>query len=279
MMRRAVTFALALCLAAPALADTPPKKVAPAAMKSAREHFKKGQAAHAAGKYEEATAEYEAAYKQAPLPDLLFNLAQVQRLKGDKRQALDNYLKYLEEAPNGRGADESRQWVASLSKEIREDEEARRKRQEEEDKLFRAQREAEDKRRAEEMAARPGFGQPFAPPPPAAPKGQGLRVAGLVTGGAGIVALGLGTYFGLHAKSLSDQQKSLTEWDPNLVSDGKAANRNAIISFTVGGAALATGGILYYQGARAGRSAEKASVTVAPTVSPDGPGLVVVGLF
>ena len=45
--------------------------------------------------------EYQAAYDLAPLPELLFNLGQVYRLKGDKQKALDHYGKYLVVAPNG----------------------------------------------------------------------------------------------------------------------------------------------------------------------------------
>jgi serine/threonine-protein kinase len=268
MTRAWLTLVCVLGLAAAVAADpVPPKPPSAAAKARARDHFKKGQAFHASGDYDQAIVEYQAAYAEAPLPDLLFNLAQVQRLKGDKRQALDNYLLYLEQAPNGRGADESRQWVTTLSRDIRADE-AERRRREEAEAAERRQREAaeaaEAQRRVEE--ARRAEAQAAAPSAP----GSSLRVAGLVTGGAGIVALGLGTYFGLHAKSLSDQQHGLTEFDPGLVSDGNAANRNAILSFTIGGAALAAGGVLYYLGVRAGRE-----VVVTPTVA----GVAVGGRF
>jgi len=277
-MKRILLIALALAISLPAVAEPVPKKVAPSAMAKARDHFKKGQAFHANGKYDEAIAEYKAAYELALLPDLLFNLAQVQRLKDDKRGALDTYLQYLEEAPNGRGADESRQWVASLSKAIRDEDDARRQRQDEEDKKLREERDADraadEKRRAEMVA-----GMTDQPPPAPRPAGQTLRIAGLISGGVGVVGLGLGVYFSLHAKSLSDEQKNLSEWDPNLVSDGKAANRNAIISFSVAGAAIAAGGVMYYLGVRKDREQATPSVTVLPAIGPGTTGLVLGGRF
>jgi len=262
-------------LASVASAAPPPTRAQAAALKRAKEHFKKGQAAHAAGKYDEAIVEYQAAYDASPLPDLLFNLAQVQRLKGDSRQALDSYLKYLEQAPNGRGADESRQWIASLSKDIRQDEEQRRAKQAEEEQALRDKREAErTESHAEEMSGRPGFGQPFSVPLPV-PAGQGLKTAGLIAGGVGIAGLAIGSYFSFRSKSLSDKQNDITVWDPSIVADGKAANRNAIIAFSVGGAALATGGVLYYLGTRAARSSERPALVVVPA----GTSLVVAGQY
>jgi tetratricopeptide (TPR) repeat protein len=261
----AMVCVVAVLAADPARAEAPAKKPSAAQLARAREHFKKGQAFHASGQYDQAITEYQAAYHEAPLPDLLFNLAQVQRLKGDKQTALDNYLAYLEQAPAGRGADESRQWAAALSRELREAEAARRQHDEEEAKRLRAERDAERHKA-------------LAPAPP--PRGQGLRIAGIATGAAGVVALGVGTYFALHARSLSNQQNDLSEWDPGLVSDGKAANRNAIIAFSVGGAALVTGGVLYYLGVRAGRvPADAQRVAVVPSVSSQGAGLVVGGRF
>jgi tetratricopeptide (TPR) repeat protein len=83
--------ALALVAAAPAArADD---------LAEARRHFEAGEAHYARGAWREAFASYEAAYRSAPLPDLLFNLGQCQRKLGDRERALELYRRFLESSP------------------------------------------------------------------------------------------------------------------------------------------------------------------------------------
>ena len=85
-------------------------------------HFKQGKAFHDAGAYDEAITEYEAANTLAPAPGLLFNLAQVYRVranKGDAGRALDYYKQYVTAEPNGKAADEARQWIARLTLQLK----------------------------------------------------------------------------------------------------------------------------------------------------------------
>lgn len=79
------------------------------------------------------------------------------------------------------------------------------------------------------------------------------------TGGAGLVALGVGVVFGLHARSISDETAGWDTFDPARFDQGKAAERNMFILTGVGGAALVTGGVLYYLGRRAGATAESSA--------------------
>jgi tetratricopeptide (TPR) repeat protein len=112
---------LALCLAiscgiaaAPAQAEEP----SPAIRAKAKARIKKARAAYEAGNYDQAVAEYTAAYKLLPLSDILFNLGQILRVKEDKPQALRAYRKYLEAEPNGSHAEDAKGYVATLTREV-----------------------------------------------------------------------------------------------------------------------------------------------------------------
>src|SRR5262245_54043331 len=85
-------FAIVLC-ARPAAADPP------ADADVAREHARRATAAYNLGHYEEAAAEFEAAYRAVPDPALLFNLAQSYRLGGQSEKAVIAYKSYLRTAP------------------------------------------------------------------------------------------------------------------------------------------------------------------------------------
>ena len=105
-------LALLLVLAAvPALAQPTPE-----ALDKARAHFKQGRAYQDAGAYAQAVDEFKAAYALDPRPELLFNIAQVERLAGKKAEAVEHYRQYLEAEPNGKGADEARRHVVDLTK-------------------------------------------------------------------------------------------------------------------------------------------------------------------
>ena len=86
----------------------------------AKTHYKQGKAFLDSGLYDDAIREFQAAYQIAPVPELLFNIAQAARLKGDADRALAMYQKYIDEAPDGPGADEAHTHIATLTKAIRE---------------------------------------------------------------------------------------------------------------------------------------------------------------
>jgi len=73
-------------------------------------------AAQNAGRYDEAIALYKRAYAAIPHPEILFDLGQAHRLKGDAETALSYYRRYLAAEPNGRAAPDATRWVAELSK-------------------------------------------------------------------------------------------------------------------------------------------------------------------
>jgi tetratricopeptide (TPR) repeat protein len=209
----------------------------------ARQHFMAAEAHLQAGRHDEAIAEYRRAYAYVPSPAFLYNIAQAYRQKGDAASALTYYRRYLEADPRGRAAAAAREHAAAM------------------EELVRA-RAAEP-----EVTAPPPEPAPAPPPAPApappapvpvAPRpsaparhdgGSGLRIAGLVAGGAGVAAIGAGVYFGIRARNLSDQVSGTFE--PEDDASGKAANRNMLIGYGVGAAGLITGGVISYLAARA----------------------------
>jgi len=62
----------------------------------AREHFRAGQQAYEAGKYDEALKSFSEAYGLHPMPGLLFNIGQCHRKLGNYDRAAVFYQQYLE---------------------------------------------------------------------------------------------------------------------------------------------------------------------------------------
>jgi len=121
-LRGGLLLALALAVAAGTSRAAAAEPVSAGARKEARAHFARARAFQESGAYDQAIAEYQASYLLAPLPDLIFNLAQCARLKGDRRSALAGYSRYLALAPDGRGAADARKQVAQLNREIAQEE-------------------------------------------------------------------------------------------------------------------------------------------------------------
>jgi len=109
--------------------------------------------------------------------------------------------------------------------------------------------------------------------------GRGLRIAGIATAGAGLAPIGLGVFFGLKAKRISDEIDRASTVDPDRYAEGEAAERNMFIAYGIGASAIVTGGILYYLGHRAAESATEPSITFAPSVTPTGIAFGAVGRF
>jgi hypothetical protein len=141
-----------------------------------------------------------------------------------------------------------------------------------------------------EAAAAPDAAGPDAAPEvdgDAADEGGGspLPIIGLGVGGAGILALGIGTFFGLRAKSLNDESNETGRCTDNLCSpeggdkrdDALTAADVATVSFIAGGVLVATGATLYILGSAEDEG--EARVEARPEVGVGSAGLRVVGSF
>jgi serine/threonine-protein kinase len=118
--------------------------------------------------------------------------------------------------------------------------------------------------------------------------GAPLRAVGLVVGGAGIVGLGLGTFFGLHAKSLNDQSKQDGHCTPSNEcdatgganrDDAKSAANVATVALIAGGLLTATGVTLFLVGGPKKKEAGAARVEATAAVSWNEAAVVVRGQF
>lgn len=126
---------------------------------------------------------------------------------------------------------------------------------------------------------------PFVPEQPPS-SGSSQKIVGLVVAGVGLVGVGLGTYFALHAKALNDDSlanshcptsKNLCDQTGvNLRDDARSSGNIASIMMGVGAVAL-VGGVVLFLVAPSGRPAEPraASIQLVPTLG----GALVRGSF
>ena len=241
-------------------------------VQSADSHYKKGKKAYTLGHFPEAIEEFEKAYDIKPEPLFLFNIAQAHRQNGNLQRAIFFYRRYLDADPKTKDR-------ADIEKRIKDAE---------------SQLAAEKERSLSPAAPAP---QPAPAPPtvvvmqapapapqttPApAPKsegkpGRGLIIAGIVTGGVGVLAIGGGVFSGVHASSLYDEAYQ-GQYDSSKEQSSKTFRTLEWVSFVVGGAAVATGTILIIVGATS--KGESSTVALAPLLAPGVGGASVFGRF
>ena len=112
--------------------------------------------------------------------------------------------------------------------------------------------------------------------------GNGLRIAGIVTGSIGAAALVAGVIFSIETSSVANQVTNLTaqnRYDRSKDDRGKLFDKLQWVGYGAGAALLAGGGVLYYLGYRAGHSPDSSSVSLLPVPLPGGSGAVVQGRF
>jgi len=249
---------------------------------TARDHYVKGTRAYELGLYDEAIAEYMAAYKAKDDPALLFNLGQAHRLAGHAAEALRFYKTYLSKVPEAT----NRADVESKIRELTE--------------LVERQKHTQAA-----LSALAGAGSAPAGPEPTAPEpapaatgvppdlgasgpaavavqpapldraqpGRGKKLAGIVTAASGLVLVGTGIAFGVLAKRAGDQLTQLDQqrgvFDPSKESAGRRDQAIEGVCIGVGAAAVVAGAVLYVLGARAGHDRD---VTLAPAVATHAAG-------
>lgn len=112
---------LALVLALAALFGAAPARAEDADTKAAKKHFQRGEKLFNLGKFDDALAEYEAAYEKKPLPGFLYNIAQCHRNLGNYKQAIFGYRNYLRQVPDAA----NREAVEALIDELEAEQRAR----------------------------------------------------------------------------------------------------------------------------------------------------------
>lgn len=301
MGRRTVVALLLVCHAAVTQADPGADRTKAVA----KQYVDAGLAAQSSGDYDTAITFYEKAAALVPHPVLTFNIAQAHRLAGRIERALQLYRAYLAADPKGSQAATAREIVAEIERqraeaarlaeearasEARKADQARadqaraaeQARKADPDRAERA-RAAEQARKADQDRAERARADraPAAPAPPAsedgepASPGRSLRLAGLVSGATGVVALGVGIGFGVRAASLSDElSRPGAPYSKTKVAAGERANKLEAVGLIAGAALVGAGAVLYWRGhVRDHREA----VAIAPLVAPDQLGVLVTG--
>jgi tetratricopeptide (TPR) repeat protein len=254
----------------------------------------KGTRAYDLGLYDEAIAQYMAAYKIKDDPALLFNIGQAHRLAGHSAEALRFYKTYLSKLPDAANRAEVEAKMADLSKQLAQQKEAA-------STPPPAPPPAPPAPAPAPLAPAPGGPALATPPadtsPSSAPAnvapavtpapvavaqavpsdiaGRGKRVAGIVTAAGGLALVATGIAFGVLAKQAGDDLTRLDEergvFDPAKEDAGRRDQLLAGVFIGVGAAAVVTGAVLYVLGARGGEPTSQAFV-IAPSVAPHAAG-------
>jgi len=237
-------------------------------VKRAEKYAAEAYAAYEKKDYASAVALYVKALELSPNADMIYNIAKIYDTKlGDRSLAMTFYRRYIADP----GADSTR---------VRE-----------------ANERITALRDAELAASEKPESAPDAPPnkpsaepasaPVAAPASTesgmtGMQTTGLILGGAGIVGLGVGAFFGLGAMSDNNTAKDYCSGnactDQKGVDAAKDASGKATIStigFGVGSALLVTGAVLMIAGGRstAERPPSVAGLSVVPSAGRRSLGL------
>ena len=288
-----------VCLVRPALAQPTSAK-----QKAASDLVKKAIAKSEAGDHEAAIKLYNDAYDLAPNSLLLSNIgAQYQEL-GQWKDALEYFCRYLKEDPGGVNAAFARSQAKIVQRQL-----GRKSRDPCAPPVAEDLAATDRPRPAEDTPRRPAKPRPNpeppdeqggpstvkpAPLPPSKPPAEEpaakvapsgnpvLMYGGLAAGIAGIAAGGIGVYYGIQGKSISDQINSHPKdqpWGDDIrakQSEGERDNRLQAGFLIASGVLVATGVVLYVIG-RPDATEHATDKTVH--VAPAGNGVVVFGRF
>lgn len=209
---------------------------------SAEDLYDRGQTAYDAGAYQEALDLWTRAYDLSHQTLLLYNLAQAYRLNGNCASALSTYKRFVAIDPTADQRPRAEDFVRELEPTCGE-------------------RPAPIVEHPVAVVERPHESER---------PGRTLKIAGLMTGGAGITLLASGLLLGRHASALGEQVTTAcaSNCDWTILKDKDATGRrDAAIGRTldaIGVAAIATGTILYYLGDR------KDEIHIAPLSARSG---------
>jgi tetratricopeptide (TPR) repeat protein len=214
--------------AAPATARNHPGTRKPQARASAEALALRAKLHFDAGRFDRAAADYLAAYRLYPAAGLLYNLAQSYRLAGECGAARSAYQEYLRRAPDSK--------LRPLVE-----------------------------RHLEAVSTCADSETVIASDAPLPLTGRSLRVAGVITGGAGIVLAGLGVYV-----ASSDDDPAVVEHGRDRDDDddpasgaGAAGDRDLLGGALIGGGAAAclAGITMFILGSRTG---DERGLSLAP---------------
>ena len=257
-MKRLLLALLVLASATPALAQQKPDTSALEA--SGNKHYSLAE-------YDAAIADFKEAFRISDEPGFLYNIAQSYRLKNDCREASTFYKNYLRKATEANKGTPPANAV-KVHDFIEKMDEC-------------AKTQAPPPTTTTPTTTTPTTTaqttpqpeQPETPetPAPVANSRGWMKWAGLAGVGLGAIGGGLGIKFALDSKGYNDDLKTkcatscTSEEALGIQSDGKAANRNAVI-FGVAGGALFVGGAVLFVLSMTGGSSQPADAEPAASL-------------
>ncbi len=251
------TLVLALALAAgTAHAQAPaPNPAADAALSEGRRLYDLQE-------WDQAIVKFKEAYRLRADAPSLFNIAQSYRLKGDCGSSASFYKTFKRNFPKEKNIDKVDKFITEMEACAKTG-------------IKPVDPVKPDPVKPDPVTADPVTTDPVADPsggsisqPMQSPKkrGGGMKIAGLGVAGVGVVGLGVGVMFALRARGAASDAEAIQmgeAWQPAIETRGEKASKNSKIFFVIGGAAVVTGGVLYFLGAK--QSKESSSVTFVPT--------------
>ena len=275
-LRRTICTALGILVAL--LVFTQQGAAEPRRKQEVESHYNQGMKQYTLGHFPEAIEEFEKAYDLKPEPIFLYNIAQSHRQNKNPERAAFFYRRYLEAEPRAKNRAEVEKRINDMEKLV-----------------------AQEKERAAAPALQPP--PPTAPPPPppppprlvvtpapapappprpVAPKrredsgspGHGLRIAGVVVGSVGLAGVGAGIAFGVYQAKLHNQANQGI-YNPAKENSSDNFRTLELVSLGVGGAALATGIVLYIVGAAS--NGPDQTVSFVPLLAPGMRGIALSG--
>lgn len=234
---RAMCLLLGLGLVCASVREVEAQKKPPAAEPTdanrelAKRHNDLGMNHYNLGEFDEAVAEFKAAYALTSEPGLLFNIAQAYRLAKDCAKALLWYRKFLADVPTAPNAETVKKYIA----------------------------EQEAACPAGDASPAPGAthpvetGAPATPDQPAPARNRELmRNVGIGALGVSAIGVTMGIIYTFRVRAREDDRnhlcpapctwtEELTAQETDLKQRGERASKIAIASYAVGGAALAAG--------------------------------------
>jgi len=239
----------------------------------AKRLYEVGLSAYNLGNFEEAIKAFSDAYAISAAPGLLFNIAQSHRLKKDYEKATYFYQTYLRLKPDAANRADVEQRLTEMAALMEE-----QKKMEQRPPEGTVTPEGNNTTGTTTAVQQPVVGPVDKGDPDAAAKAQRMMTVGMITGGSGLVFVLTGFIFGKLASNaesdlngLSKNMGTWTQAQQDTYDAGQRNNTIAIVSFVLGGAAIATGGTFYVLGMM-----KKKDATVAVNPTPGG-GTVAVG--
>jgi hypothetical protein len=228
------------------------------AQPSAEDLYTEGQAAYDHADYATAVDKWQAAYDLSKESGLLFNLAQAKRLSGDCAGAITTYRRFL--AANADDtASEQHKLATDLARELEGTCPAK-------PAVIPPPTLVDHPKLDDGINSAPRLSDPQFD----GRSGRSWKIAGLATGGVGIVTIAIGLGLGHHGTSIGGEVttacQTSCDWAAQKDKDARG-RREVTIGKTldvIGVAAVAGGAIFYYLGVR------QETLTVAPAPSGNG---------